>query len=143
MKFPIAIEWGDDTTATGIQLPDIPRAVTAGDSLEEAYDAAIEVAHIMLESMAEQGEMIPMPSSVKALRSRPEYSGMGWGMIEIDLTPYLGKTEKVNITLPGVVIRRIDRYVEQHGIRSRSSFLAQAALEKLSQSSILEHDTRG
>ncbi|MGS0943735.1 type II toxin-antitoxin system HicB family antitoxin (plasmid) [Pseudomonas luteola] len=131
MKFPIAIEWGDETTATGIQIPDIPGAVTAGDTLEEAYDAAIEVAHIMLEDLAKRGEDIPMPSPVEKLRKLPDYEGMGWGMLEIDVTPYLGKAEKVNVTLPGVVIRRIDRYVEQHGIRSRSNFLAQAALEKL------------
>ena len=57
-------------------------------------------------------------------------AGMGWGMLEIDITPYLGKTEKVNVTLPGYVIQRIDRYVREHKVKSRSSFLADAALEK-------------
>lgn len=37
MQYPICIEWGDDNTATGIQIPDIPGAVTAGDTFEEAY----------------------------------------------------------------------------------------------------------
>jgi hypothetical protein len=37
----IFIEWGDDFTATGIQIPDIPGAVTAEDSFEEAYNAAV------------------------------------------------------------------------------------------------------
>ena len=40
-------------------------------------------------------------------------------------------TEKVNVTLPGYVIQRIDRYVREHKVKSRSSFLANAALEKL------------
>ena len=44
MQYPICIEWGDDFTATGIQIPDIPGAVTAGDSFEEAYNAAVEIA---------------------------------------------------------------------------------------------------
>jgi len=52
-------------------------------------------------------------------------------MVEIDITPYLGKTEKVNVTLPGFVIQRIDRYVRDHNVKRRSSFLADAALEKL------------
>ncbi|SER04328.1 HicB_like antitoxin of toxin-antitoxin system [Pseudomonas sp. NFPP19] len=52
-------------------------------------------------------------------------------MLEIDITPYLGKTEKVNVTLPGYVIQQIDRFVREHNIKSRSSFLADAALEKL------------
>ena len=46
MQYPICIEWGDDFTATGIQIPDIPGAVTAGDSFEEAYNAAVEVAQV-------------------------------------------------------------------------------------------------
>lgn len=42
MKYPMCIEWGSDTTAFGIQIPDIPDipdipgAVTAGDTFEEA-----------------------------------------------------------------------------------------------------------
>jgi metal-responsive CopG/Arc/MetJ family transcriptional regulator len=52
-------------------------------------------------------------------------------MLELDISPYLGKTEKVNVTLPGYVIQRIDRYVREHKVKSRSSFLADAALEKL------------
>ncbi|MBH3423380.1 MULTISPECIES: type II toxin-antitoxin system HicB family antitoxin [Pseudomonas] len=131
MQYPICIEWGDDFTATGIQIPDIPGAVTAGDSFEEAYNAAVEVAHILLQEMASEGQAIPMPTSVAAYHSHEEYAGMGWGMLELDISPYLGKTEKVNVTLPGYVIQRIDRYVREHKVKSRSSFLADAALEKL------------
>lgn len=131
MRYPICIEWGDENTAIGIQVPDIPGAVTAGDTFEEAYSAAVEVAHIMLEEIASNGEVIPMPTSAAAHRSNPDFADMGWGMLEIDITPYLGKTEKVNVTLPGFVIQQIDRYVRDHNVKSRSSFLADAAMEKL------------
>ena len=131
MQYPIAIEWGDETTAVGIHIPDIPGAVTAGDTFEEAYNAAVEIAHIMLEEWVSSGHTVPMPSSAKAHCSHPDYQDMGWGMLEIDVSPYLGKTEKVNVTLPGYVIKRIDRYVRDHNVKSRSSFLADAALEKL------------
>jgi len=131
MQYPICIEWGDENTATGIQIPDIPGAVTAGDTFEEAYTSAVEVAHIMLEEIASNGQGIPMPSSAAAHRENPDFADMGWGMLEIDITPYLGKTEKVNVTLPGFVIQKIDQYVRDHNVRSRSSFLADAAMEKL------------
>ncbi len=49
MQYPIAIEWGDETTATGIVFPDIPGAISAGDTPEEAYDNAVEAAHIVLQ----------------------------------------------------------------------------------------------
>ena len=131
MQYPIAIEWGNDDTAIGIHIPDIPGAVTAGDTYEEAYAAAVEVAHLMLEEIAGAGEDVPLPTSVAAHRSHPDFEGMGWGLLEIDVTPYLGKTEKVNVTLPCYIIQRIDNHVRLHGVKSRSSFLASAALEKL------------
>ncbi|MFJ4383465.1 type II toxin-antitoxin system HicB family antitoxin [Pseudomonas sp. NPDC089408] len=131
MQYPICIEWGDENTAIGIQIPDIPGAVTAGDTFEEAYAAAIEVAHIMLEEIASNGQAIPMPTRAAMHRNNPDFAGMGWGMLELDITPYLGKTEKVNVTLPGFVIQQIDRYVRDHNVKSRSSFLADAAMEKL------------
>ena len=131
MQYPICIEWSDENTAIGIQIPDIPGAATAGDTFEEAYAAAIEVAHTMLEEIASSGQAIPMPRSAAMHRNIPDFAGMGWGMLELDITPYLGKTEKVNVTLPGFVIQQIDRYVRDHNLKSRSSFLADAAMEKL------------
>lgn len=132
MQYPIAIEWGDETTATGIVFPDIPGAISAGDTVAQAYEMAVEVAHIQLKELAEQGQPIPMPSRIEDLKKKTEYAGWGWGIVDIDITPYLGKTEKVNVTLPGVVIRKIDDYVALHGLKSRSAFLASVALEKLS-----------
>jgi len=131
MQYPICIEWGDENTAIGIQIPDIPGAITAGDTFEEAYSAAVEIANIMLEEIASGGGTIPMPSPTAKHRSNPEFADMGWGMLEVDITPYLGKTEKVNVTLPGFVVQQIDRFVRDHNIKSRSSFLADAAMEKL------------
>ncbi|WP_252177473.1 type II toxin-antitoxin system HicB family antitoxin [Endozoicomonas sp. 4G] len=131
MKYPIAIEWGDDEHATGIAIPDIPGAITAGDTYEEAYKGAVEVAHIMLEEMVGNGEEVPLPSPVKDLMVNPDYEGWGWGLIEVDLSPYLGKTEKINVTLPGVLVNKIDSYVKSHDVKSRSAFLADAAMEKL------------
>lgn len=131
MRYPICIEWGDETTAVGVQVPDIPGAITAGDTFEEAYSAAIEIAHIMLQDIATRGASVPLPSATSGLRSDPEYADMGWGMLDVDITPYLGKTKKVNVTLPGFVISQIDRFVREHNVKSRSSFLTDAALEKL------------
>jgi len=93
----------------------------------------VEVAHLQLEELTRNGKPLPIPSRITELRNRTEHAGWGWGLVDIDVTPYLGRTEKVNVTLPGVVIRRIDQYVATHRIKSRSAFLASAALEKLNQ----------
>lgn len=134
MKYPIAIEWGNDAQATGIVIPDIPGAVTAGDSYEEAYELAQEVAHLMMTEIVKQGQVVPMPTSVETHRMVPEFKGWGWGLIDIDITPYLGRTEKINVTIPGVVIHRVDAAVKNLAYRSRSAFLTEAALDKLQRS---------
>ena len=51
MHYPVAIEWGDENTATGMVFPDILGAISAGDTPEEAYNNAIEAAHIVLEDL--------------------------------------------------------------------------------------------
>ncbi len=55
MQYPICIEWGDENTAIGIQIPDIPGAVTAGDTFEDSVNAAVEIAPIMLQELAADG----------------------------------------------------------------------------------------
>lgn len=92
MRYPICIEWGDENTAVGIQVPDIPGAITAGDTFEEAYGAAVEIVHIMLEEITAREERVPLPSATAVLRGDVEYADMEWGMLDIDITPYSGKT---------------------------------------------------
>jgi metal-responsive CopG/Arc/MetJ family transcriptional regulator len=44
----------------------------------------------------------------------------------------MGRAEKLNITLPGYLLKRIDDYVKTHpDQKSRSGFLASAALKVL------------
>jgi len=50
--------------------------------------------------------------------------------LELAISPYLGKTERVNVTFGGYVIQRIDRCVRKHTVKSGWLFLADAALEK-------------
>jgi len=83
VHYPIIIEWGDERTATGIEIPDIPGAVTAGDTFEEAYDAAIEIVQILLQKIRAEGLLIPLPTSVNTHRDNPELAGRGWGMLKI------------------------------------------------------------
>ena len=130
MKYPVAIELGDDRTAHAIRIPDL-QVSTAGDTIEAAYTAAAEAADIELQNFVKSGENIPLPSSIDKIMQNPDFSGNGWGFIDINITPYLGTTEKVTVTLPKNVIAAIDNYVRKHKIKSRSTFLAETAMEKI------------
>jgi metal-responsive CopG/Arc/MetJ family transcriptional regulator len=46
--------------------------------------------------------------------------------VEVPVEKYLGPAEKINITVPRLLLSRIDEYARSHG-SSRSGFLAQAA----------------
>lgn len=130
MKYPITIELGDEKTAHAVRIPDLGVS-TAADTIEECYIAATEAAEIELDNFAANNLDIPMPSSVATILSNPEYKNHNIGLIDIDVTPYLGKTEKLTITLPSRVVTAIDAYLKTHNIRSRSAFLADSAIEKM------------
>lgn len=91
-----------------------------------------------LELLAEAGEPIPEARSPTAHAGNPEYAGCTWALVEIDVTRYIGKAEKLNITLPCYLAARIDAYVKSHPEhRSRSGLLAEAALCGLSHEDLL------
>ena len=44
IRYPIAIELGDEQTAFGVVVPDLPGCYSAGDTLDEAISGAEEAA---------------------------------------------------------------------------------------------------
>lgn len=132
MLYPIAIEPGDDSRAFGVVVPDIPGCFSAGDTLDEAIANAREAIDFHLDGLAEDNAEIPVACSFAKHQANPEYAGWIWAVVEVDVTRYLGKAEKINITLPASLIRRIDEFVSRHPeYRSRSGFLAQSALDRI------------
>ncbi len=136
MLYPIAIEPGDDSRAFGVVVPDIPGCFSAGDTLDEAIANARVAIDFHLDGLAEDNSEIPVASSFAKHQANPEYAGWIWAVVEVDVTRYLGKAEKINITLPASLIRRIDEFVSRHPeYRSRSGFLAQSALDRITHAS--------
>ncbi|ENU13706.1 type II toxin-antitoxin system HicB family antitoxin [Acinetobacter baumannii] len=131
MLYPIAIERGTDTEAFGVSVPDIPGCFSAGDTLEEAIENVKEAISSHLEILAEDGEEIPLASDVSKFIDQEDYRGMIWAVTEVDVSRYLGKPEKINVTLPSRLIRKIDDNVgKDKRFKTRSAFLA-AGAEKL------------
>lgn len=133
MWYPIVIEPGDADHAYGVVVPDIPGCFSAGDTFEEAVVNAKEAIEGHLEILCEDGSDIPQASDVQTHLNNPDYAGWVWALVEVDITPFLGNSQKVNVTLPEVLIKRIDDTVARQPIyKSRSGFLAQAAIHELS-----------
>ena len=49
-----------------------------------------------------------------------------WAAVDVDVSRYEGKAEKINITIPRRLLVKIDAYAKAHG-STRSGFLAEAA----------------
>lgn len=127
MKFPIAIEPATENTAWGVVVPDLPGCFSAGDSAEDAFANAVEAIEAHCEFLAEDGLEIPVPRPLAEHQADPEFAGNWvWGMVDVDVSRYEGKAEKINITLPRRLLTKIDDYAKAHG-ETRSGFLAEAA----------------
>jgi predicted RNase H-like HicB family nuclease len=132
MLYPIVIEPGDKDTAYSVVIPDIPGCYAAGDTLEEAVRDAHEAMHAHFELLAEDKSQIPHPSAIEAHRTNKAYDGWIWMLADIDVTVYQGKSEKINVTLPELLIKKIDdKVAKEPAYKSRSGFLAEAAWKAL------------
>lgn len=133
MLYPIAIEKGSDTDAYGVIIPDIQGCFSAGDTFEDALENAKEAIAGHLEILAEDGAAIPLASQVSNFLDNEDFKGFIWAVVDIDLSRYLGKAEKVNVTLPSRLIHLIDDKVgKDKPYKSRSALLA-AGAEKILQ----------
>ncbi|MDP1693371.1 MAG: type II toxin-antitoxin system HicB family antitoxin [Burkholderiaceae bacterium] len=133
MKFVIAIEPGTQRTAHGVAVPDLPGCFSAGDSIEEAFDNAAQAIELHCELLAEDGADFPTLKAMTEHQANREYKGWVWGVVDVPIERYFGPAEKINITVPARVLRRIDEYVRSHG-QSRSGFLTQAAITEMAKS---------
>lgn len=130
MRFFVAIEPGDDDHAFGVVVPDLPGCFSAGDTLDEAFENAKEAIDLWCETVIEAGGMIPSGKTLAEHQANLEFVGWVWSIVEVPVERYLGPAEKVNITLPKLLLTRIDEYAKAHGA-TRSGFLAQAARQAM------------
>jgi predicted RNase H-like HicB family nuclease len=126
MRYPIFIEPGDKKHAFGVVVPDLPGCFSAGDTLDEALTNAREAVATWLESQLDAGEGVPTPTTLDA--HRRTYKGWIPSVVEIDLSEVLGDVERINISLPKRVIRRLDAQAERAKI-NRSAYIAKLTLE--------------
>lgn len=128
MRYPIAIESGTDTTAFGVIVPDLPGCFSAGDTLDEAIASAEEAAAAWIDAALDREQAIPRPSPLEAVRNNEDYAGWTFGIITLDPALLDDTSERVNITLPRRVLRRLDALAGAAG-ESRSGYIAHLTLE--------------
>lgn len=127
MRYPVVIEPGTETTAFGVVVPDLPGCFSAGDSLDEALTGVEEAAAAWIDAALDTGAAIPPPSSLETVRAMPDYTGWAVGVVTLDPALFDDAAERVNITLPRRVLKRLDALARAAG-ESRSGYIAQLTL---------------
>jgi predicted RNase H-like HicB family nuclease len=126
-RYPILVQSGDETTAFGVIVPDLPGVFSAGDTLEEALAGAEEAAAGWIDATLDAGEPIPPPSSLDDVRRNPDHAEWSIGVMSLDPALLDDRIERVNITLPRRVLRRLDTLAKDAG-ETRSGYIAKLNL---------------
>jgi len=129
MRYPIAIEPGNNATAWGVVVPDLPGCFSAGDTLEGAMIQAEDGITGWIETAQDDGQDIPAPSHIEALRAaHPEFEGWLWALVKVDPAMLDDALERVNISLPRRVLHRLDARARRSG-ETRSGFISRMSIE--------------
>ena len=138
MRYPIAIEPGDERTAFGVVVPDLPGCFSAGDTIDEAIANAEDAVLLSLEDCAERGEPFPQPSELATVRERyRDLAASLWMLLSVDESKIAGPAERINITVPRRALARIDA-AAMAANESRSAFLVNAALARANDAGVRE-----
>ena len=130
MLYPVYVHVGDEKHAHGMTFPDFPGCFSAADEWQDINRVAQEAVEC---HMAGESLPVPAPTSLEDLTSQPDYQGGVWMLVDIDVSKIDPAPHRVNISLPGSLLSRVDAYVRAHHM-TRSGFLAQAAERAMSES---------
>lgn len=125
MRFPVVLHT-DDGIRYGVSVPDLPGCFSAGDALEEALENVKEAIDLHLEGLVEEGHDLPLPHPIAQHRTNPDLANGIWALVDVDVSRFDGRAEKINITVPRRMLAKIDSYAKAHGA-TRSGFLVEAA----------------
>ena len=80
----------------------------------------------------EYGEQIPPAKSIEEHLRLANQPAAIWAVLEFDIIPYMGKSHKINVTLPELLIKKIDdRVAKSTQYSTRSGFIASACIAEL------------
>lgn len=120
----------DHDSDFGVSFPDFPGCITAARTLEEAHRMAVEALVLHIAGMLEDGDPIPVPSSLDDLDKDPALKDAVAVLVHVDPTE---KPTRINITARPQQIEEIDRKAEEAGL-SRSAYMVQSALGRFPRS---------
>ena len=99
------------------QAIDIPEAISAGDTPEQAFEHGVEALHLAIETWDDALDgPLPAPTPL-ALALRKLDKEQRRGLVAIQLVPIAAPEAaiKISVTLPGDLLKRIDATAGNYG----------------------------
>ena len=98
--YPIVIHKDPDSDYCVI-VPDLPGCITAGDTLDDAQNQALEAIQCHIEGMLLDGEPIPEAKDLTYHQDNPDYAGGTWKSVLISLP----NISEIQVRQPGLIQR--------------------------------------
>jgi predicted RNase H-like HicB family nuclease len=117
----------------GIVVPDLPGCTAAGETISDVVADAIGAVREWILDAREDGEAIPQPRDMAALRANgrvAEALREGAAFIVIPVLIDSGRPAKANLSLDSGLLEAIDEAAKASGL-TRSRVIATAAREKI------------
>ena len=134
MRYPVVIH-KDKSSDYGVTVPDLPGCYSAGETMEEALNNAVEAIECHLEGLLLDGDAIPEAQSVEVHRKDKHFASGTWALVSVDLSKLASKAKRINITLPERVLALVDEQAKREG-ESRSGLLARAVLDYIGRNKV-------
>lgn len=119
----VAVVEGDQNGGYSAFFPDLPGCVTAAETMLELPAAARDALSLHLQGMIEDGDTIPEPTPLEAIKADPEVKEVGRVLVDAEVEDPL---VRVNISIGQQFLKRLDVAAEARGM-TRSAFLIEAA----------------
>ncbi|MEW6982922.1 type II toxin-antitoxin system HicB family antitoxin [Colwelliaceae bacterium 6471] len=132
MNYPILISKNALESDYKLSVPDLPGCQLKAPSISKAMESVDEAIASHLSILAEYGENIPSAKPIEFHMENCSEENPIWALVNFDILPYLGKSHKINVTLPELLIKQIDDRVNiSADHKTRSGFIASACLKEL------------
>ncbi len=118
----------DTETSYGVTVPDLPGCFSAGETIEEALENAVEAIECHVEGILLDDEYLPTGKAIEEYLLESDYQGGTWALVDVDLSKLGGETKRINISMPELILGKIDSFAN-NSQKTRSRLLADAALE--------------
>jgi predicted RNase H-like HicB family nuclease len=132
MKYPVLVLRNNEEKNYLFSIVDLPGCKVKAITIDEGLLLLNEAMAAHLKILVEYGEQVPQAKTIEHHMLMSTAISPIWAVLDFDIVPYMGKSHKINVTLPELLIKQIDdRVAKSSDYKTRSGFIAMACIAEL------------